>query len=85
MASIAALSLLLTLARPLARDGTPPCLTLVQTSRWLVALPGVARCADCHGQAEAIPLGGEWFEESGPTDPRGDELYHRWDGSWRSA
>ena len=52
MAAVAVLSLLLTLALPLLRFGWPPCLTPVQTARWVASNPGAARCVDCHARRQ---------------------------------
>jgi hypothetical protein len=54
MTSIVVLSLLLTVLVPLMREGHPPCLTAGQATLWLVARPGAARCADCHGRSTAV-------------------------------
>lgn len=53
MTSILVLSLLLMVVLPVLRQGPPSCMTPVSTARWLLARPGQASCADCHGSTEA--------------------------------
>jgi hypothetical protein len=66
MAIIAALGLVFTVSLPLVREGPPPCMTAVQTGRWLVSNPGVVRCADCHARPVTARLGDLPAIEPGP-------------------
>ncbi len=70
MLSIAALGLVLMLTLPLQRPGIPPCLTSVETLRWLIARPGMSKCTDCHGQSStSVRIDGVKLAESAAIRP----------------
>jgi hypothetical protein len=56
MVAVALLGLIFLLGVPLYRVGPPPCLSPRDTLSWLLAHPGRAHCADCHGVATSAVI-----------------------------